>query len=142
MTDAPRPVAVWKDGALRGQDGAEVTDAQRAKAARYVKDGKIFRIGHPVLDAPGFGLPYKVIERYRLEPIPGCRQQRVVQVVAWYGPDDTIRSLDFSCDCQKAAGSKSASPGCCSHALAVHDWRRAQRQAPAETATLTETSAP
>jgi hypothetical protein len=112
----------WQGGQMRGADGQAATQAQKEKAAAYNRLRKVRKTGDST-DANGWGVACKVTELYELDPIPGCRQVRHVRVVAHYDASGTLVSIDYYCDCQRAAGTATRSPGACSHALAVHDRR-------------------
>lgn len=112
----------WSDGKLRGADGVEATQAQKEKAAAYVRLQKIRKVGEST-EANGWGVASKTVEQYELDPVPGCRQLRHVRVVAHHDASGTLVSIDYFCDCQRAAGTAARSPGGCSHALAVHHYR-------------------
>lgn len=117
------PILRWADGKLRTQDGAEATDAQRTKAKRYLKDGLI-TLFSASSQVAGWGEATWTLEVYRLEPVPGCRQLRTVHVKTWVNARGDITAIDLACDCQRASGTVSKSPGICSHALAVHFFRK------------------
>lgn len=120
---AEQAVLRWEAGQLRTADGAEATDAQAAKARRYLRDGLIKRTGTSASTA-GWGMPGRTVEHYALDPVPGCRQQRKVTVTEFYDAAGNLTAIWYDCDCQRAAGGTARSPGACSHALAVYLHRR------------------
>lgn len=123
MTDEEAPILRWQAGKLLSTDGQEATDAQMAKARRYLKGGLIALRGTTDPATP-WGMPSKHVETYVLEPVPGCRQRRTVQVTVRHDAAGNLTALDYECDCQRSQGTVARSPGGCSHALAVYLHRR------------------
>lgn len=112
------PVLEWRDGAMRSSDGRVATAAQDAKARRYL-NGKIRRVSSDI-QTTGFGGPWRIEERYEIDPIPGTKQVRRVRVVEYHDGNDVLRGVNYWCDCQRAGGTVATKPTACSHAYAVH----------------------
>lgn len=117
------PVLRWERGRLLAADGGEATDAQRAKARRYLKDGLIKHVA-AANTGDGWGQPATDRDTYLLEPVPGCRQQRRVVVTTYWDSSGNLRGITYRCDCQRAGGTVAVAATVCSHALAVHMHRR------------------
>lgn len=117
-TDTITPVLSWRHGQLVTADGVPVTDAQDHKASAYVKRCLIQRL--TTTESPGWGVPWVEAETFRLDPIPGCRQERRVVVRTHHNGDGTTAGRDYACECQHSRGTVSQRPGACSHTLAVH----------------------
>lgn len=109
----------WQGGRL----DAEPTPAQQDKARRYHKGGLI-HAGQPNIQAAGWGQPSRTVIQYCLDPVAGCREQRLVTVTEFYDAAGNLTAIWYDCDCQRAAGTAARSPGACSHALAVYLHRR------------------
>jgi len=99
--------------------GAPLSDAQDAKARRYVAGNHIAERQRISPDA-AWGQAWREIRVYELSPIPGCRQLRQVTVTIHHDGQDRVVRVDYECDCQFAQLRSRA----CSHVLAVHRWRR------------------
>lgn len=123
---AAEPIVHWdpRRHVLVGADGDFTpTQAQQAKARRYVRGGLI-RAGEPQSEDVGWGLPSRVTQTYTLDPVPGCREARVVRVTCFYDAGGGLTGITYGCDCQKAGGTVAIRPDACSHTLAVHQYRR------------------
>lgn len=123
---AAEPMVRWdpRRHVLVGADGEFTpTEAQATKAKRYLRDSLI-QGGEPHTETHGWGLPSKTTQTYRLSPIPGCRQLRVVRVTTFHDGAGHLTGITYACDCQRSAGTVAVRPDACSHALAVHLHRR------------------
>lgn len=103
---------------LRSPTGELVTEAQDAKANRYLKLNAIQEGGvlHP--DVP-WGQPSLATRTYTLLPIPGCKEHRRVVASMHYDADDKLVNIVYECDCQRSANLGRT----CSHVVAVHRYR-------------------
>lgn len=120
---AHMPTIAWDGANLVAPDGSPVTDAQQAKARRYLRDGGIRLVGSTDT-AQGWGLPHKTVESYEIAPIPGTHQVRHVTVTTHLNGAEQVTARDWSCDCQRATGTSRSDPATCSHVLAVHAYRQ------------------
>jgi hypothetical protein len=118
------PVVRWDPAkrSLVDQAGNVVTDAQDAKARRYLAGGHVKRVATESSTA-AWGEPSHDIETYELTPIPGCHQLRRVIVTTYRDGAGTVWRVGYVCDCQAYVMKRRA----CSHILAVH---RARNQPP------------
>jgi hypothetical protein len=118
----------WDSARARLVDdaGHEVTAAQDAKARRYLQDGLITP-GPVTSEEHEWGMPWRDTQWYDLAPLRGCRQGVRVQVTVWNHGLQGIVAVDYRCSCQRAAGTIATRPTVCSHALAVHRFRRGER---------------
>jgi hypothetical protein len=127
MTGREAPVVAWSGAGLGDDEGMPHTNAQAAKAKRYVETGRVsvmFRDD----ETRGWGLPWMEKTTYRLQPIPGCHQPRIVTVVERFDASDARISIEYRCDCQRAKGTEQAAPMSCSHVQAVRLFRRKQTE--------------
>lgn len=127
MTDAAatEPIVRWdpRRHVLVGADGDFTpTEAQQAKAKRYLKG--LITAGEVQSESVGWGLPSRTTQTYRLAPVPGCRQERIVVVSCFYDAAGTLTGITLACDCQRSSGTVAVRPDACSHTLAVHLHRR------------------
>ncbi len=115
-----KPVVAWNpsQGNLVDQGGVVHTNAQQAKAERYVDLGLI-------RPSEIMGSPPNHSQVYELAPLPGCRVKNHVTVRWAIQPDWTDGPATYECRCQRAQGTSRTPAAPCSHELAIRMFRKA-----------------